>query len=369
MTGYEGTGVESLYPSNTDIFRYAKEQGGIGAYVHPFSGARDPLETTLGTAKSFPVDVALGSLSYHELWSQNAGEAPLMVWYRVLNAGFRVPAVGGEDSISNLHDIELVASVRGYFHLGSQPLTWANWMKAFLAGRGFVSNGPLIEFTANGRMPGEELAVAPGARVQIKAEVTSIAPLDRVDVVRNGEVIHSATVSPDRRRASIDLPVTVETSGWYSVRAIGPDRTFPVENTRPQAVTNPVYVIAGGRPIRDRASAEYFVKWIDRLTAMATAHPGWRSDQREGARARPVRRGAGHLPAARGRSSEVIARITPMDSSADCPDGLIRRLRRWTHPQITLITQISLDQEFVRILTNQGAGGRRPGLRRELVSV
>jgi TolB protein len=279
VTGYEGTGVESLYPSNTDIFRYAKEQGGIGAYVHPFSGARDPLETTLGTAKSFPVDVALGALSYHELWSQSAGDAPLMVWYRVLNAGFRVPVVGGEDSISNLHDIELVASVRGYFHLGSQPLTWANWMKAFLAGRGFVSNGPLIEFTANGRMPGEELAVAPGARVQIKADVTSIAPLDRVEVVRNGEVIHTATVSSDRRRASIDLPVTVETSGWYSVRAIGPDRTFPVENTRPQAVTNPVYVIAGGRPIRDRASAEYFVKWIDRLTEMATAHPGWRSDR------------------------------------------------------------------------------------------
>ncbi len=279
VTGYEGTGVESLYPSNTDIFRYAKEQGGIGAYVHPFSGARDPLETTLGTAKSFPVDVALGALSYHELWSQSAGDAPLMVWYRVLNAGFRVPVVGGEDSISNLHDIELVASVRGYFHLGSQPLTWANWMKAFLAGRGFVSNGPLIEFTANGRMPGEELAVTPGARVQITAEVTSIAPLDRVEVVRNGEVIHNATLSPDRRRASIDLPVTVETSGWYSVRAIGPDRTFPVENTRPQAVTNPVYVIAGGRPIRDRASAEYFVKWIDRLTEMATAHPGWRSDR------------------------------------------------------------------------------------------
>ena len=108
VTGYEGTGVESLYPSNTDIFRYAKEQGGIGAYVHPYSGARDPLETTLGTAKTLPVDVALGAVSYHELWSQSAGDAPLMVWYRLLNSGFRVPVTGGEDSISNLHDIELV---------------------------------------------------------------------------------------------------------------------------------------------------------------------------------------------------------------------------------------------------------------------
>jgi hypothetical protein len=34
-----------------------------------------------------------------------------------------------------------------------------------------------------------------------------------------------------------------------------------------------------GQPIRDRASAEYFVRWIDRLTEMAAAHPGWRSDK------------------------------------------------------------------------------------------
>ena len=279
LTGYEGTGIESLYPSNTDILRYAKEQGGIGAYVHPYTGANDPLESTLGTAKSLPVDVALGAVSYHELWSQNAGDAPLMVWYRLLNSGFRVPVTGGEDSISNLHNIELVASVRGYFHLGGQPLTWANWMKAMLSGRGFVTNGPLIEFTVNGRMPGEEIAVTPGDRLRVKADIHSLAPLERVEIVRNGEVVHTATLAAGGQRAEVDVPLAVTASGWYSVRAIGAARTFPVENTRPQAVTNPVFVIAGKRPIRDLASAEYFVKWIDRLTQMASEHPGWRSER------------------------------------------------------------------------------------------
>jgi TolB protein len=279
VTGYEGTGVESLYPSNTDILRYAKEQGGIGSYVHPYSGARDPLETTLGTAKSLPVDVALGAVSYHELWSQNAGDAPLMVWYRLLNAGFRVPVTGGEDSISNLHDVELVGSVRGYFHLGAQPLTWDNWMKAMLAGRGFVTNGPLIEFTVNGRMPGEELALPAGREVKIETTVTSAAPLERVDLIRNGEVLQSYPLKGARDFGLTFSTPEVSTSGWYSVRAIGAPRTFPVENTRPQAQTNPVYVIVDGQPIRDRASAEYFVRWIDRLTEMAAAHPGWRSDK------------------------------------------------------------------------------------------
>ena len=61
VTGYEGTAIESLYPSNTDILRYAKQQGAIGAYVHPFGGSRDPLEGNRGGAKGFPVDVALAA--------------------------------------------------------------------------------------------------------------------------------------------------------------------------------------------------------------------------------------------------------------------------------------------------------------------
>ena len=279
VTGYEGTGVESLYPSNTDIFRYAKQQGGIGAYVHPYTGNGDPLDGTLGTAKTLPVDVALDAISYHELWSQSAGDAPLMVWYRLLNSGFRVAVTGGEDSISNLHDIELVGSVRGYFHLGKQPLTWANWMAAMLAGRGFVSNGPLVEFTVNGRMPGEEIALPAPGRVALKVVVHSAAPLTRVEVVRNGEVVRSVPPSEGGQRALLTETIDVTDSGWYTVQAIGANRSFPVENTRPQAVSNPVYVVVGGRPIRHRASAEYFVKWIDKLTSMAAAHPGWRSEK------------------------------------------------------------------------------------------
>ncbi len=125
VTGYEGTGIESLYPSNTDIFRYAKQQGGIGAYVHPYYADGDPLETNLGTAKGFPVDVALESLSYHELWSQSAGDGPLMVWYHALNNGFRVPVTGGEDSISSLHRVELVGVSRGYFQIGDSAVHMA----------------------------------------------------------------------------------------------------------------------------------------------------------------------------------------------------------------------------------------------------
>jgi hypothetical protein len=187
---------------------------------------------------------------------------------------------GGEDSISNLHRIELVGSVRGYFHLGTAPLTWPNWMKAMLAGRGFVTNGPLLEFTANGKvMPGEEIALpAGGGPVSFQATITSLAPLMRVELVSNGKVVHGLDVKAGQQTLSFAHTLQVEKSGWYSLRAVGPASTFPVENTRPLAVTNPIYVITGTQPIRDRGAAEYFVKWIDVLTDMARAHPGWRSE-------------------------------------------------------------------------------------------
>ncbi|MCC6987376.1 MAG: CehA/McbA family metallohydrolase, partial [Acidobacteria bacterium] len=279
VTGYEGTGIESLYPSNTDIFRYAKQQGGIGAYVHPYAGDADPVDGSLGTAKGFPVDVALGSLSYHELWSQSAGDSVLTVWDHTLNNGFRIPVTGGEDSISSLHRVELVGVSRGYFQLGDQPLTWENWMTAMLAGKGFVTNGPLLEFGANGAGMGEEIALpAAGGKVTFTGSLTSIVGLERFELVANGQVVHTIPLTGDRRAATFSLPLDIKTSGWYSLRAIGKPQTFPIENSRPMAVTNPIFVMVGTQPIRSKASADYFVKWIDKLTAMASADKGWRSD-------------------------------------------------------------------------------------------
>jgi hypothetical protein len=45
------------------------------------------------------------------------------------------------------------------------------------------------------------------------------------------------------------------------------------------ATTNPVYVLVGDQPIRNKESADYFVEWIEKLTEMANEHPGWRSDR------------------------------------------------------------------------------------------
>ncbi len=276
-TGYEGTAIESLYPSNTDIFRFAKQQGAIGAYVHPFAGEKDPLEGELGVAKGFPVDVALGTLSYLELWS-TAGGGALIPWHHALNCGFKVPATGGEDSISSLHRTRLVGATRGYFFLGPGRLSWPNFMAALLQGRGFVTNGPLLEFSAGRARPGDDVHLPQGGgRLTFRGEMHSIVPLDRLEIVHNGAVIETIPLEGARRRARFEKQVTATASGWYTLQAFAGNATHPVEDSRPMATTNPIHVYAGGRPIRNQDSAAYFVRWIDKLTKMAEAHPGWRS--------------------------------------------------------------------------------------------
>jgi hypothetical protein len=150
-----------------------------------------------------------------------------------------------------------------------------------LAGRGFVTNGPLIELTVNGTaMPGDEVVLpAGGGPLSFRATVTSLAPIARVELVSNGRVVHAVDVGDGQQPVSFTHTVQNPGSAWYSLRAVGAAGTFPVENTRPLAVTNPVYAIVGGQPIRDRSSAAYFVRWIDVLTGMAETHPGWRSDK------------------------------------------------------------------------------------------
>jgi hypothetical protein len=50
-----------------------------------------------------------------------------------------------------------------------------------------------------------------------------------------------------------------------------------VNPSYPQAGTNAVRVYVGDQKIRSRASAEYFIQWLDKLRGMAENWPGWGS--------------------------------------------------------------------------------------------
>ncbi len=280
VTGYEGTAIESLYPSNTDMFLKAKAQGAVTGYVHPFLGENDPLAGTLGGGKGFIVDAALGTTDALE-WSDSnrAGFFPL---YAVWNNGLRVTATGGEDSISSLHRSKLVGSYRTYVYTGNQGLSMEAWFDGLTRGRAMVSSGPLLEMTIGTALPGDTVELpASGGRVNINGQLRSITELDDVALYCNGEEIERFPIRGDGTSLDISYEYEVSDSGWCHLRAEGdPSERGVLDVIYAQAFTNPIWIQVGNQAIQDAESARYALAWIDKLQDLAEAWPGWRS-QRE----------------------------------------------------------------------------------------
>jgi hypothetical protein len=278
-TGYEGTAIESLYPSNTDMLRKAKAQGATVGYVHAFGGDDDPLEGSLGGGKGFIVDAALGTTDAVE-WSDASlgGFYPL---YAVWSNNLRVTAVGGEDSISNLHQSKLLGAVRTYVYTGARGLDMEAWFENLRKGHAFVTTGPLVELTVDGRIPGEEIHLpSGGGTIAVRANVTSITPLERALLVSNGEVIEEIPFAGERKRLVFERSIQVTESGWYHLRVRGkPEERYPLDIAWAQAFTNPVWVTVDGEPVRSREAATYCIRWIDKLQQMAEQWFGWRSEK------------------------------------------------------------------------------------------
>jgi TolB protein len=276
---YANTAAASLFPMNAVVLDLAHKQDAITGYVHPFDSYPDPQDTTRVLTNELPVDVALGKVDYYEaLGFVDDYEATARVWYRLLNCGFRLPAGAGTDAMANF------ASLRGpvgmnRVYVRSGTLEHRRWLAALKRGRSFATNGPLLGFTLGGQGLGDELTLPPGGR-DLTAEVSlrSYVPVDRLEIVRNGQVVAEIPLGRNRMRVSSKVTLPVKESGWYLLRARGNRPVYPVLDVYPYAVTSPIYVTVARRPIRSRADAEYFIAWIDRLQIAASRHRDWNNE-------------------------------------------------------------------------------------------
>jgi hypothetical protein len=192
-----------------DVFwREAHRQGALAGYAHfGMAGAQDGMA----------------------LWGQNhlidfievlnVGFPFYQSWYDALNLGERVVPTAGTDypCVANLPGRE-----RFYTKLDGQ-LTFPAWLDAVRRGRTFVTNGPALEFSLDGSMPGDEVALkAPGA-VRARARVRFDPSRDRVDrleIVQAGQVV--ATARPSAAgEITIDAAVPISASTWLAARISG----------------------------------------------------------------------------------------------------------------------------------------------------
>jgi len=275
MTGYEGTAIDSIYPTNAQMFRKAKAQGAVTGYVHPF-GNVDPLEADLGGAKGLAVDAALGTVDALE-WS-GAVTAEMGVWRKLLNNDIDLTPTGGEDSINDLQRFRTLGSIRTFVHLDSRFSVDA-WVDGLRRGHTFFSSGPLLEFRVNGALPGDTVHLpAAGGTVTLEGTVTCVAPLSRIIIYDKHGVFREIPLNAKGNGARFRESIPVTDSDWLSLSAEGP-ATGLFDTAFLLAGSNAVRVYVGDRKIRDRESSEYFMRWIDKLRALSDAWPWWRSPE------------------------------------------------------------------------------------------
>jgi TolB protein len=279
-SAYANTAAASLFPTNSVVIDLAHAQGALTGYVHPFDSYPDPADTTRPLTNEFPVDVALGKVDYYEaLGFVDDYMATAKVWYQMLNCGFRLPAGAGTDAMANFASLRGPVGMNRVFVHSGLPLRHRNWLAALRAGRSFATNGPLLGFSLNRKGLGDELSLpAGGGELVARISLRSLVPVDHLEIVRNGEVVQEVALRGDRTSLSSTLKIPARESGWYLLRARGDAPVYPILDVYPYATTSPIYVTVGGKPIRSRSDAAYFIAWIDRLKAGALAHQGWNTD-------------------------------------------------------------------------------------------
>jgi hypothetical protein len=273
--GQANTAIASLVPTNGDVADLAHAQGALMGYVHPFDAAPDPDNAGEPLSYALPVDVALGKVDYLEVMGYSDHLITSNVWYRLLNCGFRIPAAAGTDAFPNFASIRGPAGlVRTYVKAGP-VLEHRAFLEGLRRGRTFVTNAPLLTFEVEARGLGDEITLASARPLQARVALRSTVPVDHLQVIGNGRVVAEVPLTGDRQRAEATLTLPAENSGWYVLRAWADRPRLPVLDLYPFASTSPVYVKVGDQPVRSPADASWFVRWVDRVTAAASAHTGW----------------------------------------------------------------------------------------------
>ena len=161
---------------------------------------------------------AIEMTSWEDMYS---GISPYSIsdWYRYLNCGYLVPAVGGTDKMAA---VTAVGTVRTYARIPADvEFGYDAWKQAVRGGETFVTYGPLLEFAVDGRPMGSRIAMSGhGGTVDVVWQVASVTiPMSRVELVVNGEIRESLAVPPEA--ASGHWPVRVDKSCWLALLVRG----------------------------------------------------------------------------------------------------------------------------------------------------
>ena len=229
------------------VFERTRSQGALTGYAH--------LGELFNGRRGLALDVPFGLVDFIEVLQ--GGRLNTDIWYSFLNLGYKVSPVGGADY--PYFGPTLPGVERTYVKTDA-PFSAAAWFDGFRRGHAYVTNGPFMRLSVNGREMGDELRVPRGTRLDIVADARlnpDVDDLDRLELVVLGDVdAREAANSADR--VHLEKSIVADHSMWIAARAYG-------GHQQPQfttvAHTTPVYVVVDGEPTWKRSEVAALVDY------------------------------------------------------------------------------------------------------------
>ena len=256
------------------------KQGGLVAWSHysNLPGAESAIAIALGKIDALELMTYDDPTQLPSHWGpwKNSGmpmaEFPVMrgmdLWYQYLNSGFRLPIVAGTDKMAD--DIPM-GSNRFYAFTGSDT-TYTGWLTALKSGKGFITNGPILNFDVDGHKSGDTVNFNGTIKVHASITAQSILPFATLEIIQNGWVVgHKTIFAADNPPVkgiytmNVEADLVVDKSCWIAARvAEDPDnkqRILP-RGLSVFAHTNPVYFLENGKRVKEEASISYLQKYV-----------------------------------------------------------------------------------------------------------
>lgn len=162
-------------------------------------------------------------------------------YYDALNLGLRITAAAGSDFPWS----STIGDVRTYAYTGKK-FSIDGWFDALKAGHTFISNGPVLFFDVDGKLPGTEIKKAKGSKAKLKAKAIShpgIGNIQRLAIYNNGGMLVEKFNDNKKDSIEISLDHVLTRSEWI-VAVVYCDNEAV-------AHTTPVYLVVDGQPTWD----------------------------------------------------------------------------------------------------------------------
>ncbi len=236
----------------TEWAQQCRKQGGVVVIPH-FPNPRAEHAATIITGNADAIEMASWGWHYGGIDPYSLSD-----WYRYLNCGHFIPAVAGTDKMSA--DTS-VGTVRTYAKLPQgREFTYDAWKDAVRSGNTFVTYGPLVEFSVEGKPAGSRIAMShSGGTVDVEWNVASVTvPMSRVELVVNGEIRESKRIKP--KQDAGHWRVKIDKSSWLALLVRG---HYPDKHEIVAAHTSPVAVPVEGSTFFAAADALTILEQIE----------------------------------------------------------------------------------------------------------